>query len=114
MTPPEWITWMTVGLAESVAIVALNLCTIIVFTRNRNLRKRSTYLVINLAVTDMLVGGVAVFFLFYWFGVFCNVWRGHLNGHLKDYIETRLPGVFPGVSLRTVPTIVIAHTFCAS
>ena len=46
-------------------IVTLNLCTIIVFIRNRNLRKRSTYLVINLAVIDMLVGGVAVYILFY-------------------------------------------------
>ncbi|XP_068705283.1 histamine H2 receptor-like [Montipora foliosa] len=112
MTPPEWITWMTVGLAESVAIVALNLCTIIVFTRNRNLRKRSTYLMINLAVIDMLVGGVAVFFLFYWFGVFCNVWRrGHLNGHLEDYIETRLPNLFPGISLINIAIIALERVY---
>ncbi|XP_068705277.1 histamine H2 receptor-like [Montipora foliosa] len=110
-TPPEWITWITVGLAESVAIVALNLCTIIVFTRNRNLRKRSTYLVINLAVIDILVGGVAVFFLFYWLGVFCNVWRGHLNGHLKDYIETRLPAVFPGMSLLNITIIALERAY---
>ncbi|XP_068705284.1 histamine H2 receptor-like [Montipora capricornis] len=111
MTPPEWITWMTVGLAESVAIVALNLCTIIVFTRNRNLRKRSTYLMINLAVIDMLVGGVAVFFLFYWFGVFCNVWRGHLTGHLKDYIETRLTCVFPYMSLLNITIIALERAY---
>ena len=66
---------MTVGLAESVAIVTFNLCTIIVFIRNRNLRKRSTYLVINLAVSDMLVGGTAVYYLFYWSGVDCNLWK---------------------------------------
>ena len=71
----ECIPWMTVGLAESVAIVTLNLCTIIVFMRNRNLRKRSMYLVINLAVTDMFVGGVAVYYLFYWSGVYCNLWE---------------------------------------
>ena len=71
----EYIPWMTVGLAESVAVVTLNLCTIIVFVRNRNLRKRSTYLVINLAVIDMFVGGYAVHDLFYWFGVICNVWK---------------------------------------
>ena len=111
MTSPEWITWMTVYLAESVAIVALNLCTIIVFTRNRNLRKHSTYLMINLAVTDMLAGGVAVFFLFYWFGVFSNVWRGPLNGHLKDYIETRLPNFFPGMSLLNVAIIALERAY---
>ena len=72
---PECIPWMTIGLAESVAIVTLNLCTIIVFMRNRNLRKRSTYLVINLSVIDMLVGGAAVYNLFYTLGTFCNLWK---------------------------------------
>lgn len=38
----ECITWVTVGFAESVAIVTLNLCTIIAFIKNHNLRKRST------------------------------------------------------------------------
>ena len=73
----ECIPWMTLGLAESVAIVTLNLCTIIVFMRNRNLRKRSMYLVINLAVTNMFVGGVVVYNLFYWPGVYCNLWKLH-------------------------------------
>ena len=72
----ECIPWMTVGLAESFAIVAFNLCTIIVFIRNLNLRKRSTYLVINLAVSDMLVGGTAVYSVFYWSGIDCNLWKG--------------------------------------
>ena len=72
---PECIPWMTVGLAESVAIVTLNLCTIIVFMRNRNLRKRSMYLVINLAVIDMFVGGAVVYNLFYLTGVECNLWK---------------------------------------
>ena len=57
----ECIPWMTVVLAESFAIVTLNLCTIIVFIRNRNLRKRSMYLVINLAVVDLVCGGVFAF-----------------------------------------------------
>jgi len=61
---------MTVGLAESVAIITLNRCTVIVFIRNRNVRKRSTYLVINLAVIDMFVGFAVVCNLFYLRGVF--------------------------------------------
>ena len=73
----ECIPWMTVGLAECVAIVTLNLCTIIVFIRNRNLRKRSTYLVINLAVIDMFVGLAAVYNLFYFPGILCNLWNWH-------------------------------------
>ena len=75
----ECIPWMTVALAESVAIVTLNICTIIVFMRNRNLRKRSTYLMINLAVIDMFAGGFVVYNQFYWFGVACNLWEWHLT-----------------------------------
>ena len=71
----ECIPWMTVSLAESVATVTLNLCTIIVFIKNRNLRKRSMYLVINLAVIDMFIGGIAVYHLFYILGVPCNLWK---------------------------------------
>ena len=111
MSSPECITWMTVGLAESVAIVTLNLCTIIVFIRNRNLRKRSTYLVINLAVTDLLVGGVAVCVLFYGFGVFCDVWKERLNVHLPDDIETGWLLFFPSVSLVNISIIALERAY---
>ena len=74
----ECIPWMAVGLAESVAIVTLNLCTILVFIRNRNLRRRSTYLMINLAVIDMFVAGVAVNYLFYRYGKDCDLWERNL------------------------------------
>ena len=47
--------------------------------RNRNLRKRSTYLVINFAVIDMFVGGMAVYELFYRIAVDCNLWEWHLT-----------------------------------
>ena len=75
---------------KSVAIVTLNLCAIIVFRRNRNLRKRSTYLVINLAVIDMFVGGVAVCTMFYVPGVDCNLWKWHSIEDLTDVLKTLL------------------------
>ena len=75
----ECIPWVTLILSESVAIVTLNLCTIIVFIRNRNLRKRSTYLVISLAVIDMFVGRIVVYDLFYRHGAVCNLWQWHLT-----------------------------------
>ena len=111
----DCIPWMTVGLAESVAIVTLNLCTIIVFIRNRNLRKRSTYLVINLAVIDMFVGGSAVYNLFYWPGVDCYLWKWHyiqfgtyIFIHAVDYF-------FPIASLTNITIIALERvhaTFC--
>ena len=105
------IPWMTVGLAESVATVTLNLCTIIVFIRNRNLRKRSTYLVINLAVIDMLAGGIAVYALFYSFGEICNVWKWHSNVHLANRRLISLFLFFPGMSLVNISIIALERAY---
>ena len=77
---PECITWMVVGLTESVAIITLNSLTVIAFCRDRNLRKRSTYLVISLAVADMLSGGISAHDLLYNVGEMCNFW-----GHNRAY-----------------------------
>ena len=101
------IPWMTVSLAESVAIVTLNLCTIIVFIRNRNLRKRSMYLVINLAVIDMFIGGVAVYYLFYWPGVHCNLWKRHsIEVGAHNFIDVMLLSLF-GASLTNIAIIAL-------
>ena len=74
---PERITWMVVGLTESVAIITLNSLTVIAFCRDRNLRKRSTYLVISLAVADMISGGTSTLELFYNVGGTCM--EGHVT-----------------------------------
>ena len=103
----ECIPWMTVGLAECVAIVTLNLCTIIVFIRNRNLRKRSTYLVINLAVIDMFVGLVAVHNLFYFPGMSCNLWNWHLTEVGISILTTVLVLVFVFGSLINIAIIAL-------
>ena len=55
----ECSTWLTVYLTITVAIVAVNLLSIILFVKNSNLRTRTMYLVINLTVVDMFVGGSA-------------------------------------------------------
>ena len=49
------IAWLTVLNIEAVAIVTINALTIIIYLKERNLRKRSMYLVISLAVADMFV-----------------------------------------------------------
>ena len=73
--PSECIAWLTVFMAESIAIVTLNFLTVIVFIRNRSLRKRSMYLVINLAVADMLVGGCSEITKFLLFKESCSFWN---------------------------------------
>ena len=56
----EFFIWFTVFTTECVAIVTVNLLSIILFIKNRSLRTRSMYLVISLTVADMLVGVLCV------------------------------------------------------
>lgn len=56
----EETVWLVVLLSESAVIVMTNGITLVVFARNRLLRKRSTYLIINLTVADLLVGVATV------------------------------------------------------
>ena len=69
----ECVAGLTVFMIESVAIVTLNILTIIVFIKNRSLRKRSMYLVINLAVADMFVGCSEMTY-FVSLGELCSLW----------------------------------------
>ena len=57
----ECSTWYAVSLTINVAVVAVNLLSIILFVKNSNLRTRAMYLVINLTVVDMFVGGSGTF-----------------------------------------------------
>ena len=58
----ECIAWLTAFGIEAAAIVMLNALTIIVYLKERSLRKRSMYLVINQAFADMF-SGVSFFIL---------------------------------------------------
>ncbi|XP_068733171.1 allatostatin-A receptor-like [Montipora capricornis] len=52
-------TWLVVYIPEFVIIFLINVFTLITFARNHHLRKCTTYLIINLAVADLLVGAVS-------------------------------------------------------
>ena len=56
----ECIIWFAAFLAVAVAIVTVNLLSIILFIKNSNLRTRGMYLAINLTIADMLVGGICI------------------------------------------------------
>ncbi|XP_068733170.1 neuropeptide FF receptor 2-like [Montipora capricornis] len=51
--------WLAVYIPEFVIIFLINGITLITFARNHHLRKCTTYLIINLAVADLLVGAVS-------------------------------------------------------
>ena len=59
LSSSECITWFAVVLVVSIAIVTVNLLSIILFIKNSDLRTRGMYLVINLTVADTLVGAIS-------------------------------------------------------
>ena len=56
----ECIPWLVVLIIECLVIVILNIITVVVFVKKkRQLQRRSTYLIIHLAMVDLLVGVVS-------------------------------------------------------
>ena len=53
------IPWFSVLSIECLAIIILNITTIIVFVKQRQLQRKSTYLIIHLAIADLLVGAIS-------------------------------------------------------
>lgn len=65
-TTNESIAWYAALALETALIVAANLLTIVLFAVNKNLHKKSLYLVINMALADLMVGiGCSPFYLYY-------------------------------------------------
>ena len=100
----ECIIWFTVFTAEFVAIVTVNLLSILLFIKNRSLRTRSMYLVISLTVADMLVGVLSGGYLQYAFLLQCGLIK--LNLSRKVIIPLAIFFyVFPLVSLTNIAVI---------
>ena len=55
----DCIPWLAVFVTECLAIVILNIITIVVFVKQRQLRRQSTYLIIHLTIVDLLVGAIS-------------------------------------------------------
>ena len=69
----ECIAWLTAFGMEGVAIVTLNVLTIMVYLKESSLRRPSMYLVTHLAVADMFVGASAI--IENWLlGDICDFW----------------------------------------
>ena len=108
------ITLLAVFVTESLIIVSVNLLTIIVFIKNRNLRTRAMYLVISLTVADMLVGLLSqspsplVFMQ-----DTCDLLRRvPLDGKIGTLFSITMP-VLPLVSLTNIAVISLERTHAA-
>lgn len=99
-TSSECISWLTLLMVECVAVVTLNILTIIVFAKTRSLVKRSMYLVINLAVADSFAGGISGVLNFVVIGVPCNYWKYSVTPYgTLDNIRLSIELLFPLASV---------------
>ena len=85
----ECSTWFAVFLTVSVAIVTVNPLSIILFIKNRSrLCTLAMYLVINLTVVDMFVGGFSHLSLFWTLSIFsCDTVKMNLSPELYVMIN---------------------------
>ncbi|CAH3184483.1 unnamed protein product [Porites lobata] len=87
LSSSECINWFAVILTVCAAIATVNLLSIILFIKNRSLRTRAMYLVINLTVADMFVGGFSHFHPFGFLSIFsCDIVKMNLSLELKVII----------------------------
>ena len=105
LSSSECITWFAVFVTVAAAIVTVNLISIILFIKNRSLRTRAMYLVINLTVADMFVGGFSHFHLFGLLSCpICDIMEKNLSLEL-EVITDFLFVWFPLTSLTTIAVI---------
>ena len=100
----ECVSWLAVWFMLSLAIIILNLITIIVFIKNRNLRKRGTHLMINLAVADMLAGVTATYNFVNFGARFCKFWEEVVPAKLTVYFMIIFV-LFPVTSVTNITAI---------
>ena len=98
---------MPTFLTELIVIVLINLFTLATFARNRHLRKRSTYLVINLTIADLLFGVAAVLPPLLEPDILesQNILRESFNGPWYAFLYLTLNSLFPAASLANLSLI---------
>lgn len=91
----ESIVWCCVFVLASAMIVIENILTIVLFVGNKKLRKKSLFLIINMAVADLMLGALSLPFYIYRIGeVGYHLWRrstdiylAHIGG-IADNVPT--------------------------
>ena len=69
------IAWCVAFSTEALAVVMFNFLTVVIFAKNRPLRKRKYYLLLNLAIADFIVGALAMPYFIYIFGGVYGLWK---------------------------------------
>ena len=81
----EGIAWCIAFTLEALLIVLGNFLTLVLFAVNKRLRKRSLFLVINMAFADLLSGAVSLPILIYTIGAGFMLWKARLDKTFYGY-----------------------------
>ena len=111
------IPWFGVLGTVCLAIVILNIIVIIIFVKQRRLQRKSTYLIIHLAIVDLLVGAVTgplwIDFFMSWY---CDLWEYDSPDRIWLFVLERATGYnIDKVSLLNLAFISLERThatFC--
>ena len=112
----QCIPWLVVLIIECLAIVILNIITIAVFVKKkRQLQRRSTYLIIHLAIVDLLAGAVSgPLMIENVITLLCPLWK-YRRMTLWSYLFIVFIQLFPFTSLVNLMAISLERlhaTFC--
>ena len=113
----QCIPWLVVLVIECLTIVILNIITIVVFVKKkRQLQRRSTYLIIHLAIVDLLVGAVSgplnIEERIAWF---CPLWKIRRMTNWSYHLSFAFVNLFSFTSLTNLIAISLERlhaTFC--
>ena len=79
LSKAEGIVFCTVFALEAVFVAVGNLLTIVLFAMNKNLRKKSLFLVINMSFADLILGSLCMPFYIYLVGAGYQLWTEKLQ-----------------------------------
>ena len=85
----EGVTLCSAFMLTFVLVVAGNLITIILFAKNKNIRKKNLFLPINMAFADLFLGAVGLPIYIYDVGFYFQLWTsriGNLSSNNRLYI----------------------------
>ena len=113
----QCIPWLVVFIIECLAIVIFNIITIVVFVKEkRQLQRRSTYLIVHLAIVDLLVGVVSgPLRIEFVIGRFCSLWKYRRKTIWSHRLSFAFSHLFLFTSLTNLMAISIERlhaTFC--
>ena len=94
----EGIAWCSVFLLEVVFVVVGNMLTIVLFAVDKMLRKKSLFLVINMAFADLMSGAVSLPIFVYTIGAGFMLWKARVTRTLL-YLQYIVNTIFLQASL---------------